>query len=229
MKRLIIPAALCCLLTACGGAKTNNDSANTANTAAEAQEEVKVSDPYTMIDGKAFDLKDNVKKCQTVLYYSDENGNPSSAKPESDETIEFGPDGKYTKSTQYEIWKCFRNSDGTIQKHTWYCGDFGYDFVDSLGYNEAGFPVLNRCLDMGSCDYKLTYNDQNELVQKYNTAVYEEGQEGECTVTYKILDRDSHGNWTKRLLSIKDGSREMGEKEYQYELSTQVEIRNIEY
>lgn len=62
MKKLLVPAALCCALMACGGAKTNSESADGKQDSADnIQTEAKTADPFTMVDGKLYDLKGKVK------------------------------------------------------------------------------------------------------------------------------------------------------------------------
>ncbi|MCQ2252991.1 MAG: hypothetical protein MJZ61_06045 [Bacteroidales bacterium] len=227
MKRLIIPAALCCMLAACGGAKTNSQSSDNVNTAAEAQQEVKQADPYTMVDGKIFELKGNVRKCEIFGYYSDENGIPSGTKPDEETTIEFDADGKLVSHSGFE--KIIRTSDGKLEKMTWFCGDFGCDFVTQYTCNSDGFVVKEKDVNLGSRDWDYELDSNNERAKATSEAQLEDGVVGRTETVYKVLARDDNGNWTKRLLIIKDGEKEMDAADFVWENINWVEIRSIEY
>ncbi|MCQ2250340.1 MAG: hypothetical protein MJZ66_04450 [Bacteroidales bacterium] len=230
MKKLFIPAVLCCALMACGGAKTNSESADSKTDASATEvnyEPKKAEDPYTMVDGKIFELKGNVKKCVVSEFYSDANGNPTGTKPEEETTMEFGADGKISKHSGYE--KLVRNSNDKLEKMTWYCSDFGFDFEDQFTCNEAGFLVSEKIRGLGGITWTYELDDQNERVKAVSEAIYEEGYEGKNETTLKVLERDDKGNWTKRLLNVKDGQREMGTTDYEWNIYNWVQIRKIEY
>ncbi len=230
MKKLFIPAVICCALMACGGAKTNSESADSKTDASATEVKTdtkKAEDPYTMVDGKIFELKGNVKKCQIFGYYSDENGNPTGTTPEEETTIEFGADGKLSSHSGYE--KIIRNDKDQLDKLTWYCGDFGCDFVDQYTCNADGFVVKEKMVNLGSRDWEYELDSNNERAKAASDAQFEEGMEGRAEHSYKVLERDEKGNWTKRLVKIKEGEKEMGAADYQWENLTWVEIRKIEY
>lgn len=236
MKRIIFAVAVSCVLLSCGGAQNTNNHSNdsktdsTANQTVEQSAPEKKADPFVMVDGKVFDLKGNVKKCVTYGYYSDENGNPQGTKPESEQTIEFGADGKQTKHSDFfPDGKCVRNSNDQIEKLSWFCSDFGFDFETSYKYNQDGFPINIKEVNLAGQESTLEYNAKNELIAQTIIASYEEGQEGKITKSFKNLEYDDKGNWTKRLIKINEGTREMGQTEYEWEKSNWVEIRKIEY
>lgn len=238
-KNLFIPAAICCAIMACGCSGTSSRSSDSKGGTLLAKDapsslpmlnaapEDHMIDPYTMPDGKIFDLKGSVKRCVVSGFYSDELGNPTGTKPEDETTLEFGPDGKIAKHSEYE--KFVRGDKGELLKMTWFCGDFGMDFEDQFTCNSDGFPISEKMINLSGQDWQYEYSQDNVLLKATSTATYEEGMEGKTETTYKILESDSHGNWTKRLLNVKDGQREMGASDYQWNTYDWVEIRKIEY
>ncbi|MCQ2974785.1 MAG: hypothetical protein MJ211_08235 [Bacteroidales bacterium] len=236
MKRLYFTIAVACLLISCGGAQNTNNQLNDskidsiANQTVEQNNPEKNPEPFIMVDGKVFDLKGNVKKSVTYGFYSDENGNPQGTRPESEQTIEFGADGKQTKHSDfYPDGKCVRNSNDQIEKLSWFCSDFGFDFETSYKYNQDGFPINIKEINLSEQESTLEYNTKNELILQTVIASYEEGQEGKITKSFKNLEYDENGNWTKRLIEINEGIRDMGQTEYEWQKSFWVELRKIEY
>lgn len=234
---LLFSTICCCALVSCGGSNNSNgqDSKSKEDTSVvegkidTVSESVEKADLYTMTDGKFFDLKGNVKKCVVSVYAADENGNPESSKAESETTIEFDADGKYSVHSGYDNWDCVRNDNGSINKFTWYCSDFGVTFVDSVSYNNAGFPVALSSKNLGHQTFVFEYDADNELVSKSSTATYEEGVEGKTVSAYKILKRDAKGNWTKRVIDVTEGTKEFGAADYDYKRYKSLEIRKIGY
>lgn len=238
MKNFLLLSTICCFaLVSCGGQKSSNvqNTESKADTSVVEEqkdtvsESVKNVDLYTMVDGKFFDLKGNVKKCVISVYTADENGNPTSSKAESETTIEFDADGKYSVHSGYDNWDCVRNDNGSINKFSWYCSDFGMTFADSVSYNNVGFPLTLSSNNLGHQTFTFEYDADNELVSKSSTATYEEGVEGKTVSTYKILKRDAKGNWTKRLIDVAEGTKEFGAADYDYKRYKSLEVRKIEY
>lgn len=232
---LLFSTICCCALVSCGGPNSSNGQtpdSKADSSVVEGQVDttsVKNVDLYTMVDGKFFDLKGNVKKCVISVFAADEKGNPTSTKAESETTIEFGADGKYTVHSGYNDWNCFRNDNGSINKFTWYCDDFGMEFVDSVSYNNAGFPLTFSSNNLGHQTFTFVYDADNDIVSKSSTATYEEGVEGKTESKYKILERDAKGNWTKRVTDVAEGTKEFGAADYDYKRYKTVEVRKIGY
>lgn len=236
MKKQFLAMAVSCVLVSCSGSQSTNNQSDDSKANSSANQTVeqsipeKKADPFTMVDGKVFDLKGNVKKSVTYGFYSDENGNPQGTRPESEQTIEFGADGKHTMHSDFNPdSNCERNSNGQIEKLSWFCSDLGSNFETSYNYNQDGFPINIKEINYGSQESTLEYNTKNELITQTAIASYEEGQEGKIIKSFKNLEYDDKGNWTKRLIKINEGTREMGQTEYEWEKSYWVEIRKIEY
>lgn len=235
MKKLFFIASAFCFLISCGGAQTSNQSNDSKidSTSNQVEEQAPVAeqkaDPFTMVDGKVFDLKSNVKKAVTYGYYSDDKGNPQGSKAESEVSIEF-QDGKVIKHSEFfPDGKFVRSNNGQLEKMTWFCSDFAFDFETSFTYNENGFPIAKKEINLGGGESTMKYNAENELVEQTTLAQYEEGQEGKIIQEFQILEKDEKQNWTKRLVKINEGLRDDDQSDYQWQKSNWVEIRKIEY
>jgi len=226
---------MCCALMSCGGAKNanteqqadNKDQTSATEQKNEQQAPAKKADAYTMVDGKVFDLKGKVKSCVIYTYYADENGNPQGAKPLVESKIDFDADGRCTKHSDFE--KVVRNDKDQLEKLTWFCSDFGTDFETSYTYNEDGYLKGMKEVTISGKDYVFGYDADNVLVSQSCNAIYEEGVEGKVEGAFRILESDGNGNWTKRAYTEKEGTREMGAADYEWQTSYFVQIRKIEY
>lgn len=235
MKKEFLLATVCCLMMACNGANTKNESngskteteSSESSKATEAKLDPKIAEAFTMQDGKIFDLKGNVKKCVIYDYYSDAEGNPTETKPQNEISMEFSTDGKIVKHSLYE--KFFRDDNGQFLKMTWFCNDFETDIKDSFVCDETGFPIkeITEGINFETCVNE--FNANKELVKLSATGATEDAMESQTDITYKILERDEKGNWTKRLLDVKDGSREAGATQYDWNNYNGIQIRKIEY
>ncbi len=103
------------------------------------------------------------------------------------------------------------------------------EFVDSVSYNNSGFPLTFTSKNLGHQTFVFEYDADNELVSKSSTATYEEGVEGKTESKYKILKRDTKGNWTKRVIDVAEGTKEFGAADYEYKRYKSLEVRKIEY
>lgn len=202
MKKLLIPVALCCALMACGGTKTNSESAGNNQEQAVASQESSAtkSDPFTMVDGKQFDLKGKVKSCDIYEYNSSKDGEPQMEELVEERHLEFdNGDGFFTKNTDRDFWTPKRNGMGQVRAYTSYIQEYQCDIYDSLFYNEAGF-VEKRVFEGIESIGEFTYEYSGDILEK---EVLESAGEGECCAMelfYTILDSDDHGNWTRRLV-----------------------------
>lgn len=94
-------------------------------------------------------------------------------------------------------------------------------YIDSLGismekafdgywykaykWNNSGFPIEEDYGTIGrSTSREILYNDSNRIVGKIERGWYEEGDQWEQVITFKILNEDEKGNWTKRLEILTD-------------------------
>ena len=129
-------------------------------------------------------------------------GPVASISPENEPTVRFNREGQITEEdgsvkSSDEAEKVERNADGRIVRKDLLWHD-GYETYD---YNDRGLLVKYY---YERFERKLTkeyqYNDEDELqhVVWTETGGLEE-DDGTTVFDYKILERDSHGNWTRRI------------------------------
>ncbi len=206
MKKLIIPVALCCALMACGGAKTNSESADGKQVSADSKQvsadkteiAAKTADPFTMVDGKLYDLKGKVKSCEIAEYESEKDGQPL-GDPFDEVFLEFdNGDGFCTKNSDKEYKTVKRNGAGQVRAFTEYISEYQCDIWDSLFYNEAGFverKAFEGIESMSATKFQYSGNILETKVVEWTG----EGENGVNESFYTILDEDQNGNWTRRV------------------------------
>lgn len=129
-------------------------------------------------------------------------GPVASISPENEPTVRFNREGQITEEdgsvkSSDEAEKVERNADGRIVRKDLLWHD-GYETYD---YNDRGLLVKYY---YERFERKLTkeyqYNDEDELQHVVWTETGgREEDEGTTVFDYKILERDSHGNWTRRI------------------------------
>ncbi len=167
MKKLIIPAALCCALMACGGAKT---------TFAD----------FEKGDYKIYALRGKVSK---VTYeYSFVEFNNAGQVIKDEDFLRVGIDGRENNIV--------RDANGNILTI-----DLDEEELGTyLKYDDKGMLAeFKHTTDESEYEKTFTYNDDCELVSDGSAFTYYfgEGMGSAINNEYKILERDSHGNWIK--------------------------------
>ena len=123
--------------------------------------------------------------------------------------LTFDPQGHWTgnENAQFKTGNITRDKDGRISKLTYSYlinkeEDYGYQYDYTYKYDAAG-----RLKAMGEeyvgelsggFEYLFTYDDAGEVIS-YTQDGGGDGVEVESTYTITVLDRDDHGNWTRRL------------------------------
>lgn len=143
------------------------------------------SDIHIRGDRGIFELLGNVKSC---VWKNSETEN----------TFEFDANGKWIAENGEQPWANYPIVDRDFSRRVTSMsnGDEGQTF----NYNDHGLIVKRnfQYMDGGSTS-RYYYNVDGECVKK---KVYyvpeEEGDDGVLVYTFTIMERDSHGNWTKR-------------------------------
>lgn len=178
---LMATTLLCAGLTACGG---NQASSNDSRT--EREDSVEVGD---VVKGElgAFELRGPVKEC--VWDYGHYK-----------QTYTFDKNGMWEKRDGQIPWEYLpskRDEKGRIIR----IGD-GDEYEEIFEYNEQGLRTLYGYHDMErGYKTKYTYDDNGDVitVTDYVWDFAGSGDISDPTISnFKILERDSHGNWTKR-------------------------------
>ena len=88
---------------------------------------------------------------------------------------------------------------------------------DTYTYNDQGLLATARFADdMGTNTETYTYDTDGNLTQMVSHIV--EAEEGESTTTtrYRILETDSHGNWTRREATDTNGGKYISKRVIEY-------------
>lgn len=137
-------------------------------------------------------------------------------------------------------WKSVHSGNGQIQKRDLQSGG-EYIFSEKYLYNKDGM-LKKMIVESPSGDNNDTtiyqYDKYLNLITSNSSGIFEEFQSLTNTRSYRIIERDSKGNWTKRYLTSIQENRytpssidDEGEDEEVVEKSTTylIELRNIEY
>lgn len=177
-------------------------------------------------DLRLLELKGNVK---TVTTYLTTNVNSKGKRTRQSfrhqgETYEFDVKGVLsTISDSYNSITFSRDKKGNIvsimipcEKEDGRWNDSGY--TKTYIWDKNGFPVsveYENCLG-GYYNRKFVYNDSTIVGTVQQNC--DEGIEWEVTRTYKVLNTDSQGNWTKRI--VVESNSENSDMEFSLEERT---------
>lgn len=164
-------------------------------------------------DLRLFELKGNVESVSTFVT-SNVNSKGKKTRKSYDwkeATYYFDKEGRiisgYDESlVNREILDISRNKAGNIDtiRLPFERAFDGY-WYKSYKWNKNGFPIGEEYSSIGrSSDREILYNDSNQVVGKIERGWYEEGEQWEQVITFKILSEDAKGNWTKRLEILTD-------------------------
>ena len=88
---------------------------------------------------------------------------------------------------------------------------------DTYTYNDQGLLATARFADdMGTNTETYTYDTDGNLTQMVSHSM--DAEEGESTTTtrYRILETDSHGNWTRREATDTNGGKYISKRVIEY-------------
>lgn len=251
MKKTIYVALAASLLfvSSCGskqdGAKDDSkqsveqkDGANEGSDAETVEDGVEASgevEEYLSPDLRLDDLKGNVAKCLYKKTSCDKDGNVVNDSYWTKYVKVYDVDNFLNVQADETDWRLLnptleRNEKEQIVKVSWYVEDYDSYIDESYVYNADGTLKSSKFTGIESVDEtKFTY--ENGLLVKSVNDGAGEGSVFRSTTSYKILDTDSNGNWTRRLLTTQfqsgpdDGSGVYTESYVDYE----IEVREIKY
>ncbi len=213
MKRVIFYAALCCALMACGGAKTNSESADSKTDASVSETPASAKTTFADFEKGDYKIYALRGKVSNVEYDYKSDGYTRQ--------IAFGSDGHVT-ADDGEILDLGRNDfeNQFVRDANDNIINIDLDeegFGTSLTYNGKGLlHVYKHTTEESEYEEKFIYNDDCEIVsvsEEY-TYYFDEGVGHNTTYNYTIQERDSHGNWTKAKLD-KETKHDSGSTEKQ--------------
>lgn len=206
MKHLILAASAAMMLAACGQ-KADKASPSDSTTVKDTLVTTEAKTDFASPDLQMHGLKGQVKQVSTTEYESDKNGKQDFERNKT--LLTFDPQGHWTgnENAQFKTGNITRDKDGRISKLTYSYlinkeEDYGYQYDYTYKYDAAG-----RLKAMGEeyvgelsggFEYLFTYDDAGEVIS-YTQDGGGDGVEVESAYTITVLDRDDHGNWTRRL------------------------------
>lgn len=177
----MVAALLLMVLAACGNG--NQKSAEGENVAGQTEETATEVGDVVRGELGAFELRGPVKEC--VWNY----GN-------YERTYTFDESGMWATrdgNVPWEGWPSKRDDKGRII----YLGDG--DVEEVFEYNDKGLRTVYAYHDL-EYGYKTyyTYDENDEVIEVKDVNWYNNEESNPRVSKFKILERDSHGNWTKR-------------------------------
>lgn len=252
MKKTFFICALSALVSSSGVSATELDNnsepavnvvSNTTNSSMSNDTISLEKYPFKSPDRQLYDLRGNVSKMVIKRLRSNSAWSDTVDKSIYGETeYLFDKDGKLIDkpNDSGNEWKSTRSGNGRILKREMRFED-GEGYSKKYLYNKDGMLEKQMEEDLISIDtIKYQYDGYLNLISSTSSGVFEEFQRLRDITNYKIVERDSKGNWTKRYLtrlheniynpSILDENYEGDEKEV-VEKSTDytIELREIEY
>ena len=241
MKALAFTLLTGALLISSCGQKADKalrpDSTEANDTTATAEAKTDFASPDLQMHG----LKGQVKQVSTTEYESDKNGKQDFERNKT--LLTFDPQGYWTgnEKARFKTGNITRDKDGRISKLTYSYlinkeEDYGYEYDYTYKYDAAG-----RLTTMGEeyvgelsggFEYLFTYDQAGELIS-YTQKGGGDGVDVESAYTITVLERDDHGNWTRRLQKEVCTTTEEYDEDGQTDKSTYTEyvlqVRKIEY
>ena len=206
-------AASMSLLISCGN-KTEKPALAGDTIASEIQGMVPDKTETTAPDVRMHDLLGNVKSLK--LYYDETN-------TEWCFHITFSQQGEWLTTNGGTPIKEFfnkairRDGQGRLVELRHEAGETCEIEIDTYTYNEQGQLAQAVYTDgMGKNTETYTYDAEGNLTQMVSLS--EDAEEGEntTTTTYRILETDSHGNWTRREATDSEGGSYVSKRVIDY-------------
>ncbi len=237
MKTFLFTLATVLLLASCGNSTATNqeqgqDSAIAQNAPAPSQAK------YLSNDLAMQDLYGQVKSVTVKIVDCDSLGNATQENiryaDEGATFFDYDKDGVFTRAYAFDYkkegYKLVRDHKGRVQQYEEYLEDYDYTFVHKFTYNDQG-NILTE--DYGTVDGKGSVKNTYAagiLASSYTETNFE-GTLCKTKTTYKVLETDKQGNWTRRLRTEDQdvASTEEPDKIVEHSIMYFVEMRTITY
>lgn len=232
MKKLTLCAIAALALIACGNTEKPAPKADTTVVEVEeVVEETPVAPDLAMQE-----LTGPVKTMHIKTGSCDSKGKPDNDNFWIEYNFVYTTEGKFDVKDKKFDWrlnnpKIKRNDEGQVEKVSWYISDYDFSIYEKYTYTRLGHIKTLEALGVEStatCNYN--YDVDGMLISSYEESAGE-GMIYQTNTTYKILESDKRGNWTKRLKKISsktaedDGKYNYGSADNFYE----IELRTITY
>ncbi|MCQ2288569.1 MAG: hypothetical protein MJZ74_05670 [Muribaculaceae bacterium] len=235
MKRFLFISLTALALNACTLSSGDGSQADTAPNVAQADYD---APKYLSKDLAMQDLGGQVKSMALTEYDGDQDGNivkdSEMDDVEATQYFDFDANGTMTRGfafgTEDKGVTFVRNAAGEIERTEANFADIGFTKVNTYTYNEDGTVAT---LKISGYEFEGTYNYTYKDGTLTAASITEAGEGTVYNIsnTYKIMETDGHGNWTKRFSTNEvksmpdDGSGNIQGTETIY----RIEVRNIEY
>ncbi len=215
-----------------GADSLNSDSAQMTNEIAQnVVDDIKFASP----DLALFDLHGQVKTCAYSSNSCDKDGNVKGNYDLEERNYVFDNDGFIDVKSKELSWrmndpKLERNDSKQIKKASWYVSDFGCDVYEEYTYNKLGLVATADKTGIENVESIKYEYDADKLVKTVSESAGE-GSVFRTVRTYKIMDEDSKGNWTRRFIKeeMEMGNDDGSGKYELLETNYLLEERNIVY
>lgn len=195
MKTIAIASLALLCQTAC----------NLHDSATPSSDNQETADDYMSPDGVLLEVRGNVKKVVVKTTDCDENGNPT-IEDWSIKTYVF--DKKLRAKLDKAVDdKLTRNDKGQVVKMETVM-DNNFHLIQKFTYNDNGLLNTQETTGMDWCGTKTFHYDNQNYLSWTEEQAASEGVSTTEIERYKILEKDSHGNWTKRIVSTTADSEE---------------------
>ncbi len=221
MKKIAIAVLTGALLSACGQSADNAVEPNATDSTSASNVQM---DQFESVDGRFLDVRGKVDRLVIKTTDCDTLGNPT-VEDWNIKVYFFDKHGVASRYEQYSDEKITRDLKGRITKVERLID--GFKTRVEYTYTKQNMVKTATTHSEGWSGVKVyNYNDQLELVSSV-----EESEGSKEEEVFTILDRDSHGNWTKRLVTTSSDSEpsEDGEEGEEDEETIGLEVREITY
>lgn len=221
MKKIAIAVLTGALLSACGQSADNAVEPNATDSTSASNVQM---DQFESVDGRFLDVRGKVDRLVIKTTDCDTLGNPT-VEDWNIKVYFFDKHGVASRYEQYSDEKITRDLKGRITKVERLID--GFKTRVEYTYTKQNMVKTATTHSEGWSGVKVyNYNDQLELVSSV-----EESEGSKEEEVFTILDRDSHGNWTKRLVTTCSDSEpsEDGEEGEEDEETIGLEVREITY
>lgn len=200
MKRVIFFFATSVVMCACVSSTTGQDDSLNSNTNVQCQPPL-TDNTFISSDYRLFDVRGKVSKVVVKTFKCDSSWNGHIEHEKwLDKEYNFDKNGDVCFKSDEKV-KLIRNNKGQLVKMETYMEDFHIYIPNEYVYNDLG--LLDTLKESGAESYgekTFKYDNNSDLISSYKPSVGE-GSYYDETCYYKIVERDSLGNWTKRHIT----------------------------
>ena len=200
MNRCFFFLATSVVMCACVSSSTSQNDYLNGDTKQQCQLPL-TNNSFLSSDYRLFDVRGKVSKVDVKTFKCDSSWNGQIEHEKwRDKVYTFDKNGDVCFNSDEKV-KLTRNNKKQLVKMETYIEDFHIYIPSEFVYNDLGF--LDTLKESGAERYgekTFKYDNNSDLILSYKPSVGE-GSYYDETCYYKIVERDSLGNWTKRHIT----------------------------